>query len=317
MEKPRLYYTDGKVATPRPDTFLLFPKILNGGIAGICALCVIFPLDLVKTRLQNQKPGPSGELMYKSIADCFRKTLKSEGILGMYSGVMINMLLVTPEKAIKMAANDLFRYHLTEPSGRLTLPNQMLAGGGAGFFQMLITTPMELLKIRMQDYGRLKAMGKNVENVTTVQLITNLVKERGLFGFYKGIFPTMLRDVGFAVIYFPMFAILNAMGPRMADGSGDPAFWVSCLAGLASGTVSAVAVTPFDVLKTRIQAKECNDGIMPCFYNTLRREGILAFFKGGACRVMVLAPTYGIIQVIYYYGIGEWILGVKKDRLIK
>lgn len=30
----------------------------------------------------------------------------------------------------------------------------MLAGGGAGFCQIVVTTPMELLKIQLQDAGR-------------------------------------------------------------------------------------------------------------------------------------------------------------------
>jgi len=43
------------------------PKIINGGIAGIIGVSVVFPLDLVKTRLQNQIIGPNGERMYKSM----------------------------------------------------------------------------------------------------------------------------------------------------------------------------------------------------------------------------------------------------------
>lgn len=30
----------------------------------------------------------------------------------------------------------------------------------------------------------------------------------------------MLRDVSFSVVYFPLFAHLNSLGPRKADGSG-------------------------------------------------------------------------------------------------
>lgn len=48
-------------------SFRLIPKIINGGIAGIIGVSVVFPLDLVKTRLQNQVVGPNGERMYKSM----------------------------------------------------------------------------------------------------------------------------------------------------------------------------------------------------------------------------------------------------------
>ena len=69
-----------------PQQFSILPKIVNGGIAGIIGVTCVFPLDLVKTRLQNQKIGPNGERMYNGMLDCFKKTLRSEGLFGMYRG---------------------------------------------------------------------------------------------------------------------------------------------------------------------------------------------------------------------------------------
>lgn len=120
--------------------FRLLPKIINGGIAGIIGVTCVFPIDLVKTRLQNQQIGPSGERMYNSMLvpkfensylsllqicpnqlsfrwDAFRKTYRKEGFFGMYRGSAVNILLITPEKAIKLAANDFFRHHLTSKKG--------------------------------------------------------------------------------------------------------------------------------------------------------------------------------------------------------
>ncbi len=95
--------------------------------------------------------------MYSSIFDCFRKTFKAEGFFGMYRGSAVNILLITPEKAIKLAANDFFRYKLTTKEGKLPVTREMMAGGCAGLCQIVITTPMELLKIQMQDAGRVSA----------------------------------------------------------------------------------------------------------------------------------------------------------------
>ena len=47
--------------------------------------------------------------------------------------------------------NDIAVYFF---SGRLTLPREMGAGAGAGMCQIVVTTPMELLKIQLQDAGR-------------------------------------------------------------------------------------------------------------------------------------------------------------------
>ena len=58
--------------------FALLPKIINGGIAGIIGVSCVFPLDLVKTRLQNQQVAADGTKMYSGMADCFRKTYRAE-----------------------------------------------------------------------------------------------------------------------------------------------------------------------------------------------------------------------------------------------
>lgn len=43
---------------------------------------------------------------------------------------------------------------------------------------------------------------------------------------------------------------------------------------------------------------------------TLKNEGPTAFFKGGACRMIVIAPLFGIAQTVYYLGVAEWLLGL-------
>lgn len=300
--------------------FKLVPKIVNGGIAGIIGVSVVFPLDLVKTRLQNQVIGPKGEKMYSSMLDCFKKTYRAEGYFGMYKGSAVNILLITPEKAIKLAANDMFRHYLTPSPGQpLPLLREMIAGGSAGACQIVITTPMELLKIQMQDAGRVaaaaKSAGKEVPKISAWSLTKSLLKKRGILGLYQGTGATALRDVTFSVIYFPLFANLNALGPKREDGSS--VFWCSFLAGCAAGSTAALAVNPFDVIKTRLQAinKAPGDptynGVLDCIGKTLKNEGPTAFFKGGACRMIVIAPLFGIAQTVYYLGVAEQLMGLK------
>ncbi|XP_003395316.1 mitochondrial glutamate carrier 1-like isoform X1 [Bombus affinis] len=303
-----------------PDQFKLLPKIINGGIAGIIGVSVVFPLDLVKTRLQNQVIGPSGERMYKSMFDCFKKTYNAEGYFGMYKGSGVNILLITPEKAIKLTANDTFRYYLsTGPGQKLPLEREMLAGGLAGACQIIVTTPMELLKIQMQDAGRVaaaaKEAGKVVPKVSALSLTKDLLRKRGILGLYQGTGATALRDVTFSIIYFPLFARLNDIGPKREDGSS--VFWCSFLSGCTAGSIAALSVNPFDVVKTRLQVikkapgEPTYDGVLDCITKTLKNEGPTAFFKGGACRMIVIAPLFGIAQTIYYLGVAEWLLGFK------
>nr|KAF6467796.1 solute carrier family 25 member 22 [Rousettus aegyptiacus] len=272
--------------------------------------------------------------MYTSMSDCLVKTIRSEGYFGMYRGAAVNLTLVTPEKAIKLAANDFFRHQLSK-DGQLTLLKEMLAGCGAGTCQVIVTTPMEMLKIQLQDAGRIAAQKKilatqaqlspqggaqppaeapAVARPTATQLARDLLQSRGLAGLYKGLGATLLRDVPFSIVYFPLFANLNQLG-QPAPGEKSP-FYVSFLAGCVAGSAAAVAVNPCDVVKTRLQSlqrgvnEDTYSGFLDCARKILRHEGPSAFLKGAYCRALVIAPLFGIAQVVYFLGIGETLLGL-------
>lgn len=40
----------------------------------------------------------------------------------------------------------------------------------------------------------------------------------------------------------------------------------------------------------------------------MRKEGPSAFLKGAGCRALVIAPLFGIAQVMYFVGVGEYIM---------
>lgn len=63
--------------------------------------------------------------------------------------------------------------------------------------------------------------GKTVPKISATSLTLDLIRTKGILGLYKGAAATMFRDVSFSVIYFPLFARLNSLGPRKSDGSGE------------------------------------------------------------------------------------------------
>ncbi|CAL8335983.1 unnamed protein product [Merluccius merluccius] len=316
-------------------------KLINGGIAGIVGVTCVFPIDLAKTRLQNQRPG---QQVYKNMVDCLVKTVRSEGYFGMYRGAAVNLTLVTPEKAIKLAANDFFRHHLSKDGKGLTVLKEMLAGCGAGMCQVVITTPMEMLKIQLQDAGRLAAQRKpgvmcssklvatnpmltrsyNVavapRAASATQIARNLLHTQGIQGLYRGLGATILRDVPFSVVYFPLFANLNRLGKPSPDQSA-PFYW-AFLSGCLAGSTAAVAVNPCDVVKTRLQSlskaanEETYKGVVDCIRKIMQKEGPSGFLKGAGCRALVIAPLFGIAQVMYFVGVGEYIVENSPLRLM-
>ena len=320
--------------------FSLAAKILNAGIAGLAGVSTVFPIDLAKTRLQfqhHQPAGLAGERVYSGLLDCLVKTVRADGVRGLYRGVGVNLLLVAPQRAVMLSSNDLFRHLLTFPDGRLPLDREMVAGAATGVVHCLVTTPLELLKARQQNSdgwavteAKLRARnpmytpharhtGHSMPALTSRTLIRQLVRRGGVLGLYKGNSATLLREVTFSLIYFPLVANINALGPRRSPNSSHAVHWWSFLAGCAAGAVSAAAVTPADVVKTRLQLQSSLDterryaGVVDAFRQILRAEGIAGLLVGALPRVLVFAPLFGMAQMVYFIGIGEHILGLPRE----
>ena len=104
---------------------------------------------------------------------------------------------------------------------------------------------------------------------------------------------------------------------RPASGEKSP-FYESFLAGYVAGSAAAVAVNPCDVVKTRLQSlqrginEDTYSGFLDCARKILRNEGPSAFLKGAYCRALVIAPLFGIAQVVYFLGLGETLLGLPR-----
>lgn len=132
-------------------------RFVLGSVAGACGATAVYPIDLVKTRMQNQRTGSYvGEVMYKNSWDCFKKVVKFEGVLGLYRGLLPQIIGVAPEKAIKLTMNDLVRDKLSGKDGRISLPCEIIAGGCAGGSQVVFTNPLEIVKIRLQVAGEIQ-----------------------------------------------------------------------------------------------------------------------------------------------------------------
>lgn len=104
-------------------------RFILGSIAGAVGATAVYPIDLVKTRMQNQRTGSYiGELMYRNSYDCFKKVIRHEGVFGLYRGLVPQLMGVAPEKAIKLTVNDLVRDKFMDKNGNIQMYAEILAG---------------------------------------------------------------------------------------------------------------------------------------------------------------------------------------------
>uniref|UniRef100_A0A8C1CSM6 Solute carrier family 25 member 12 n=1 Tax=Cyprinus carpio carpio TaxID=630221 RepID=A0A8C1CSM6_CYPCA len=247
-----------------------------GSIAGATGATAVYPIDLVKTRMQNQRSTGSfvGELMYKNSFDCAKKVLRYEGFFGFYRGLVPQLIGVAPEKAIKLTVNDFVRDKFTTKEDTIPLAAEILAGGCAGGSQVIFTNPLEIVKIRLQVAGEITT-GPRVSALS-------VVRDLGFFGLYKGAKACFLRDIPFSAIYFPVYAHTKA---SMADEDGRVGPLQLLTAGAIAGVPAASLVTPADVIKTRLQVaaragQTTYSGVIDCFRKILHEEGFRALWKG-------------------------------------
>ncbi|KAK3832098.1 MAG: mitochondrial carrier domain-containing protein [Linnemannia elongata] len=271
---------------------------LLGSISGAVGATVVYPIDLVKTRMQNQRSKVVGELLYKNSIDCFKKVIKNEGALGLYRGLGPQLVGVAPEKAIKLTMNDFVRRNLTDKNGNISFTAELIAGGVAGGSQVVFTNPLEIVKIRLQVAGE-AAKSLDAPRPGAVAIVRNL----GIIGLYKGASACLLRDIPFSAIYFPVYAHLKK---DVFKEGPDHRLAISelLIAGAAAGMPAAYFTTPADVIKTRLQVEakkgqSSYNGIRDAARKIYAEEGFRAFFKGGPARIFRSSPQFGTTLMVY------------------
>ncbi|KAI4460065.1 mitochondrial 2-oxodicarboxylate carrier 1-related [Holotrichia oblita] len=254
----------------------------------------VFPIDLIKTRIQNQRTNPkAADARYRGYIDCFLKTLRNEGFFGLYKGLLPQIIGVSPEKAVKLTVNDFVRDKFYDNQGNIKYRYELLAGGSAGCCQVMVTNPLEIIKVRLQTAGETKG-GHKIK-------AREIIRDLGITNLYKGVRACLVRDTTFAAIYFSSYARLKKF---FANESGYNHPLSLLAAGTCAGVPAAALATPADVVKTRIQVipragQTSYNGVIDTVRKILKEEGPIAFTKGSLGRICRSSPQLGITLFIY------------------
>jgi len=178
-------------------------RFFIGSLSGVAGAAAVYPIDLVKTRIMNQRCHTAGmKVQYADTVDCAKKVLKYEGIQGLYRGISLQLAYVATGKATKLATNDFIRDKLTTSGhGHVSLLGEVFAGGCAGFSNVLFSNPLEMLKIRLQCAGE--------HTTATPETARSLYRQLGPQCMTIGLKACILRDIPFSALYFPSYAHLK------------------------------------------------------------------------------------------------------------
>jgi solute carrier family 25 aspartate/glutamate transporter 12/13 len=151
-------------------------ELVTGGVAGAVGSFLVFPIDLAKTRIQDQRAVAGAEVVYKNIVQTITKVVSTEGFPSLYKGVTPVLIGAAPEGALQIGVNNIVRQtfadQLKTTEDKIPLPYEVIAGGCGGAAQVVVSNPMERVKVLQQIMGK---------KASTVGQIVQQVGIRGLY----------------------------------------------------------------------------------------------------------------------------------------
>lgn len=133
----------------------------------------------------------------------------------------------------------------------------------------LIRVPVEIVKQRRQTLHK-----------TSYSIFRHAIQTEGIAGLYRGFGTTVLREIPFAFIQFPIYEYLKVVWSRRYKKGRQLSSWEAALCGAAAGSVAAGVTTPLDVTKTRIMLATNYDSKSLTTVNMLRTIYRINGFKG-------------------------------------
>ena len=209
-----------------------------GAIAGGCGALAYQPFDYVKAQLQL----PTNH--YQNGFECFLETLR-QNPRDLYKGILVAVTGVAPEKSIKLGVNDILRDYFAHAqllpvvagvalTTHTTLPLgcQITAGAIAGACQVVVSSPLDVIKVHLQTTTQQQPTSKDDATANNDRRDTNSGSSShhnshpvvqawkdvtggptgSLRGLYKGVGACLIRDISFTAVCFPLYGWLVASG---------------------------------------------------------------------------------------------------------
>jgi len=259
------------------DSISLKSALVAGAAAGLAVDVSLFPLDTIKTRLQSEKGF-----------------LKSGGFRGVYSGLFSAAIGSAPTSAVFFLTYESSKsiFNKTFTDRKLESYGHMLAASCGEVSACLIRVPVEVVKQRTQA----------LEASSSFSSFKKTLSTEGIRGFYRGYFSTVIREIPFSAMQFPLWEYLKS---RVSQYNEKPiTASQSALCGALSGGISAGITTPLDVAKTRIMlakkgSKLAEGSILIALRHVYVQNGIKGLFAGLGPRVTWISIGGSIFLGVY------------------
>lgn len=295
--------------------------ILFGSIAGVAGKYIEYPFDTVKVRLQSQPDHLP--LRYTGPLDCFKQSIRSDGLLGLYRGISAPLVGAALETSSlffweRVGREGLISAGLYEREKPLPLSALWLTGAISGAFTSLVLTPVELVKCKIQVPAH--AIGTVAVAPSPLSVIREVWAHQGVRGFWNGQLGTLIRETGGCAAWFGskettsmLFRQWNARSaPASANSELAPLpLWQQAVAGASAGMSYNFLFFPADTIKSRMQTVSTTSNAPQLkFWNEgaaiWRQYGLKGLYRGCGITVARSAPSSAFIFIIFDFLKGKF-----------
>ena len=282
-----------------------------------CAVCVDVTTEGKASRTSVSSTAASTAIGATKSAPASASALSTlvsvarvEGIPALWSGLSISLAMTLPTTALYFTCYDEIKYSIESSSPALTPFSPLIAGSTARALASTALSPLELI--------RTKAMHKR-SNLSILNSLRAEISEGGVRSLYRGLGPSLFRDVPFSGLYWLNYewlrkTTLTRYFPNNNKPTASELWTASFVSGLGSGTFAAFVTTPFDVVKTRKQVKfnlighpsnvsaTPSLGTFSMLQAIFKEEGLAGVFRGWNMRVARVGPASAIMVSSYELG---------------
>lgn len=268
-------------------------NMIAGSLAGITEHAVMFPVDLVRTRMQVLTTSPTAT--YTGMTEALARISSVEGFKGLWKGIASVILGAGPAHALYFGAYEFVKDQTGGNRDGLQLVSTSVAGASATIVSDAFMNPFDVIKQRMQLQGN---------NYTSVlNCARELYKNEGLRTFFVSYPTTLTMTVPFTAIQFATYE----WAKKLLNPSDSYSPLTHVVAGGCAGATAAALTTPLDVAKTLLQTRGCSSdpiirdakGMGQAFKIIHQREGLRGFFRGLTPRIFTHMPSNALCWLSY------------------